>query len=79
MRSPRYYVSCIYITNDCSRFGKLDEKLMTFNELEYLLKILSPSNCSQWLNNVGMLARQGFMNLQIKDVGLTKMIKIRRS
>ena len=84
MRNPRYYIDFGYVNESLSHFGKVEPKLLTFSEIDYFLKILSPFDSIGWLNNVRNLRRNGSIFIKITDfnnnVGkFFKIIKITRN
>ena len=84
MRNPRYYIVFGYVNEGLSHFGKVEPKLLTFSEIDYFLKILSPFDSIRWIANVRNLSRNGSMFIKITDfnenVGkFIKVIRIKRN
>ena len=65
MRNPRYNIDVAYITECGKYFGKLDSpQLVTYTDMDLILKVLDPMNCQKWFNDIKKLPRGGFYKIQ---------------
>jgi hypothetical protein len=77
MKKPRFKVSFAYVlpTNMEVLFGRLEEKLLTCDELEFMLRVLAPMQSNDYIANIHRLRRNDFFVITIDEYVETKLMK----
>ena len=69
MKNPRFKVSFAYIFPNEEElfFGKLDEQLLTFNELGFMLKVISPMKSTEFEFTIKRLKRNEIFTVDFDE------------
>ena len=85
MKKPRFKVSFAYVfpCGSETMFGKLEEKLFTFDELDFMLKVISPMKVLDFLNTISNLKRNEIFTIDFDESfgghSMKKILKIVRN
>lgn len=86
-KMPRFKVSvgfdCVNINTNYHTQGASQAKIMTFEDLTYLLAAIDPFNCDKFINNVKRLSRKDSTTIKsdfaTDDIKGYRIIKIERN
>lgn len=82
---PRFRLKFGYVLpmTDKIMYGKLEEKIFTFKDLEFFLRVLSPTNSISWIQNILQLRKNGYYSLKFDETTnegtIKKVLKITRN
>lgn len=85
MRNPRYKISFAYVFPNTDRviYGNLEEKIFTFEEVDFIFKILSPVKSVEFISSIRRLGKGGFLNFAFDETIngsiLKKVIRVARN
>lgn len=85
MRNPRYKISFAYVFPNTDKivYGKLDEKIFTFEEVDFIFKMLSPMKSIELISSIRNLRKGGLLNFTFDETingnVMKKVIRVSRN
>ena len=58
-RLPRFLVKFGFISQDQTMFGKVEDNVMSYKDVDFMLKLLSPFKYEEWIANISRCPRHG--------------------